>query len=658
MNFQLSKLIIWPKNSAFPPNEVQFKTGVVNVITGSSRTGKSAIIPIIDYCLASGDCNIPIDTIRDYVSWYGILVQTDTEQLLFCRKVPDGNKPSSDFYFQRGTIVSVPNLLNEGNEKLDGIKQILNSISGVPYFNLDEEKNSYKSRLSFRDLMALVFQSQEIVANQNILFYKTHAHEHREKLRNWFPFILGAETTDILIARQRLQLIQQKLSQLRKEFGKAKNISLSWMANIIGHLKVAQEYGLLKEPLPDNSTPDELAEITKSILEFIPDFSESDLTNIELANKEFEELEKKENELSAQIGLLKKRLVDLSALKSGFLDYGNSVKKRVERLHISQWLKEVSTHSESCPACGSTGHPNSSSELDKIANVFEQYEIEAKKVQEIPTSFYREEESLKRDLAELIEQKKSYQARFDLLLARDKEAQEQFQRRKNMYLFLGHLKASYENFEKLIDGGEFELEINALEKEEQELLKIVDIEGVHRRVAIATSRISSKILHHLKTLDVEEKYREIEPKFDIENLSISVLSNSEHWYFLAQVGSASNWVSFHIALMCALQEYFLSLKQSCVPNFVIFDQPSQVYFPKLKRGQLESQTEIKYEDNDVEAVKDIFRTISNSIIAQNGSWQALILDHADDSIYSDILGVHQVDEWRGGKKLIPLEWME
>lgn len=116
MKFQLLKLIIWPRSDKFPSRIVNFKPRKVNVITGASRTGKSAIIPIIDY----------------------------------------------------------------------GVKHILNTISSVPYLSLDggDGERAYQARLGFRDLMALVFQNQDIVANQNILFYKTHTHEHRERLRN------------------------------------------------------------------------------------------------------------------------------------------------------------------------------------------------------------------------------------------------------------------------------------------------------------------------------------------------------------------------------------------------------------------------------------------------------------------------------------------
>jgi hypothetical protein len=657
MRFQLLKLIIWPKSEEFAPQIITFKPGKVNVITGASRTGKSAIIPIIDYCLASSDCFIPIDTIRDYASWYGVVFQTETEQIMISRKVPNGSKVSNDFYLSRGTIVSIPPVINEPNEKADGIKHILNTIASVPYFSLgggEDEKDSYQARLGFRDLMALVFQNQDIVANQNILFYKTHAHEHRERLRNWFPFILGAENMEVLVARQRLQFVEKRLTQLRKEFEKVKNVSASWMANMLGHLKVAHEYGILEEEVSDDTKPEDLLEAAKHIFENIPEHSKTQFDNIILANKEVSELEIEEERISAQIGVVKKRLSDVKRLKLGFVDYGNSQRKRADRLHISQWLESIASESLACPACGSNEHPNTSNELSKVISAFKKYEDQSKSVAEVPTSFAREEERIKVELQNLLDEKEKYQKRFDLLIARDKNAQEEFQRKKNMFLFLGHLKASMETFEKLVDGGEFQKEISTLEEEYNNLLKLVDRGIVQQRIDRATSIISQGILSHLKSLDVEDKYRIIAPKFSIKDLNISVLSNDNHWHFLAEVGSASNWVSFHIALMCSLQEYFLELDSSCVPSFVIFDQPSQVYFPKIKRS--DENIDPKYEDEDVNAVKSMFTTLANSVIGKKGAWQCIVLDHADGSIYGDIEGIYEVVEWRNGEKLIPVEW--
>lgn len=661
MKFQLLNLIVWPKSQEFAPKIVPFKLGQVNVITGASRTGKSAIIPIIDYCLASSDCFIPIDTIRDYASWYGVVFQTDIEQILISRKVPNGNKVSNDFYLSRGTFVSIPPVIKEPNEKADGIKHILNTIASVPYFSLgggenENENESFQARLGFRDLMALVFQNQDIVANQNILFYKTHSHEHRERLRNWFPFILGAENIEVLSARHRLQSIEKRLNQLRKEFEKVKNVSGSWMANMLGHLKVAHEYGILENEVSDETEPEDLLLIAKNIFENIPEYSKTKFDNIEVANKEILDLELKEERISFQIGVAKKRLGDVKRLKSGFVDYGISQSKRADRLHISQWLESISSESLACPACGSTEHPRTTNELSKVITAFKKYEDQSRKVAEVPTSFAREEDRIKLELQKLLDEKEKYQKRFDLLMARDEIAQEEFQSKKSMFLFLGHLKASMETFEKLVDGGELQKEISILEKEYSDLIKLVDRETVQKLINKAVATISQGILNHLTTLDVEDKYRKIAPKFSTKDLNISVLSNDGHWHFLAEVGSASNWVAFHIGLMCSLQEYFLELDSSCVPSFVIFDQPSQVYFPKLKRSDENDEYDPQYENEDIKAVKSMFTTLAKSVLVNRGGWQCIILDHADSSIYGDIEGVYEVAEWRNGEKLIPEEW--
>lgn len=656
MKFQLIKLIIWPKSIEFAARIVKFEVGKVNVITGGSRTGKSAIIPIIDYCLASSDCNIPIDTIRDYASWYGVVFQTETEEILISRKVPDGNKVSNEFYFSRGKTVSLPPIIEASNEKYDGIKHMLNSISAVPYFSLNgvDDDRGYQARLGFRDLMALVFQSQDIVANQNIIFYKTHAHEHRERLRNWFPYILGAENIEILTARQRIQVVERRLVQLKKELERAKFVSNSWMANMLGHIKVAEEYGLVSETF-DNYESEELVGIARSIIDSIPESSRTSLENVEKSNKEILDLENEDEIISAEIGTAKKRLNDIQRLKSGFSGYGTAVRKRVDRLHISQWLESIATESKGCPACGSHDHPSAVFELQKISRAFKAYEEESKAVSEIPTSFSREEERIKLELEQLLERKRNYQNRFDLLLSKDKKSQEEFQRKKNMFIFLGHLQASMETFEKLSDGGEFQEEIASLENEYEKLKRIMDSKAVQRRLEHATALISQKILVYLDMLDVEDKYRKIPPEFSVKDLNIRVRSNDGHWHFLSEVGSASNWVSFHVALMCSLHEYFLQQDTSCVPGFVIFDQPSQVYFPKLKRGE-ELKDNPSYQDEDVDAVKCIFKALAKSVLASKGQWQSIVLDHADGGIYGDIEGIYEVDVWRNGTKLIPMEW--
>jgi len=86
----------------------EFELGKINIITGASRTGKSAIIPIIDYCLASGTCYIPVKTIRNACSWFGIIIQTDTLQILLARREPGLQKSTDDMYLAEGIAIEIP----------------------------------------------------------------------------------------------------------------------------------------------------------------------------------------------------------------------------------------------------------------------------------------------------------------------------------------------------------------------------------------------------------------------------------------------------------------------------------------------------------------------------------------------------------------------
>ncbi|OAT84193.1 hypothetical protein A6P54_02535 [Bacillus sp. MKU004] len=659
MYFQILNLVIWPRNRKFEPRIIPFKKGVVNVITGASRTGKSAIIPIIDYCLGSSDCLIPIDTIRNYSAWFGVVVQTRDKQYLISRKTPQGNKASRDFYVKIDDVVSIPFKSPEKNENLDSVKHMLNGLSYVPYFDLQKStvNDSYQSRLSFRDLMAFVFQNQDIVANQNILFYKSHAHKHREKLRNWFPFILGAESLEILLARQRLWKVERKLKDKNKEYERMQAVANKWAAKLRGHLNIAKEYGLVEKDIQKVTNSEELLSITETVLDNIPMYSTTTYNNISSANREILRIEDEKEEINFKIAKLKKRLSDIRELHSSFEEYGDSVRKRVDRLHISQWLEDISTNTYACPVCSSIEHGAAKNEISKVSKYFKEYEEKATKVAEVPTSFIREERDLKSDLEDLIEVKMNIQKRLDVIINENEDTKKTFYNDRNMFIFLGHLKASYETFEGASEDGELKKQIEVLNEEYFSILDAVDEVDIEERTERATIDITQKMLEHLIELDVEDKYRRVPPKFSVKDLQLSVLSDDNHWHFLSEVGSASNWVSFHISLISALQEYFIDLEDSSVPSFVIFDQPSQVYFPQLKHNKRNDQNDPEFKSEDVEAVKKIFKVLSKSIKGKAGNWQSIVVDHADASIYGDIEGVHEVEEWRNGKKLIPENWL-
>jgi len=101
------------------------------------------------------------------------------------------------------------------------------------------------------------------------------------------------------------------------------------------------------------------------------------------------------------------------------------------------------------------------------------------------------------------------------------------------------------------------------------------------------------------------------------------------------------------------------LKQNPVPTFIVYDQPSQVYFPK-KLAIREDETELDPElmDEDIEAVRKVFKVLSSVVENSNGRLQIIVLDHASENAWDDSQNVNLVEEWRDGRTLVPLGWLK
>src|SRR5947207_10733307 len=89
----LKKIVLYSHGSEL--REILFRTDKLNIITGDSKTGKSAIIHIVDYCLGSGECHVPEGVIRQKVAWYGVLFESAGRQLFVARQNPESRRTSS-----------------------------------------------------------------------------------------------------------------------------------------------------------------------------------------------------------------------------------------------------------------------------------------------------------------------------------------------------------------------------------------------------------------------------------------------------------------------------------------------------------------------------------------------------------------------------------
>lgn len=657
MYFQIRGIILWPRNKKFKPRTIRFELGKVNVISGASRTGKSAVIPIIDYCLGSNSCSIPVNTIRRYCEWFGIVVATEQGEKLLARKEPGNQRSTTDMYvLEAENITSIPSRL-EKNTNVIAVKRMLDDLANLS--NLDfsggDENSGFDGRPAFRDLAAFTFQPQNVVANPDVLFFKTNTYEHREKLRKIFPYVLGAVTSELMAKQFELNRTRLLLRRKERELKDAQAISAQWFADLKSKYSEAQELGLVPKPQEQLSREQMIGHLEDVI-------SQTDLAlevTVSTISDALDELNKLENEerlVSRELTTMRHRLEEMNRLRVGVHQYENALLMQRDRLKISGWLLSNANDESDCPMCGS--HSDSARQklqvlVQRLSDV--EAAIGADTHKEVPAAFDRELQRVTSEVSNATERLRSIQLSKRALTSRSKEAREQQFSTRRAERFVGNIESALELHRKLGSDSELVEEVNNLKEIVQNLEKELREKDIELRKNQALRVINAKAGNILQGLDVEDPNAPI--SLEINDLTIKVLGGERDDY-LSEIGSGSNWLSYHLAVLLSLHQFYLSQKNNPVPSFLILDQPSQVYFPKSTQLQnVANEDEPKLRDEDVEAVRRAFETMGNVVVKENGKLQLIVLDHAPREVWGEIDGVVGLPEWRDGIKLVPMEWL-
>ena len=112
MKAKVAKIVLWPKRRDRPPRVVAFAGKGVEVISGRSQSGKSALIAIVDYCLGSGKCAIPTGIIREATEWFGVVLKTPTSEILIARRNPELQAETNEAYLDQAKSIAIPTTLD------------------------------------------------------------------------------------------------------------------------------------------------------------------------------------------------------------------------------------------------------------------------------------------------------------------------------------------------------------------------------------------------------------------------------------------------------------------------------------------------------------------------------------------------------------------
>ncbi len=654
MDFQISKIILWPKDPQHKVRTVAFERGRINVISGHSRTGKSAIIPIIDYCLGSRRCTIPTGIIREKTSWFGIVVSTSEGEKLFARREPEQQQATDDMYVQEATQVTVPEFLVK-NSTRDSVKQRLDALSMLTTlsFTVDDTGSNGQGRPSFRDMAAFNFQPQNIVANPNVLFYKADTVEHRSKLRSILPYVLGALSGETLAQRHELQRIQRELRRKEADLRNIQTLSERWRATIDARVSEAKDLGLIASETPAPASQSAAMELLRGIA---TTFNSDPLVTAAAVNEgvtELNRLNSEEQGAALELSRLRRRSAEMEQLRQSSSSFQGSVVLQRDRLQLSRWLSDQHTEQD-CPLCNThlTEPPLKLAELLNSLSTLE----EAASATAIPPSFDRELERVGAAISEQVERLKGIRIRQGALTKQSQAARDRQYGQLRASRFLGHLEADLQVFDSIGHDGELSEEVESLRDRVRALERFISEAEIGLRIRRALNAVNLFAGRLMPSLDAETPNDPVSLSDTELTLKIQRIKRED---FLWEIGSGSNWLSYHIAITLALHQFFLSLPACPVPNFIVYDQPSQVYFPQrlADRKDVEPIVEPEWRDQDEEAVRKVFVAMSQAMTATSEGFQIIVLDHAAKSVWGGIPLVHEVDEWRNGSALIPAEWM-
>ena len=641
MKSYIKSIIIFDKNGE--KRVVPLKQGV-NIITGESKTGKSALVEIIDYCLCSTRCTIPKGKITEFAYLYALVMLIGNSTYVIARyNWDDGgkmffSKEAEDFspanleinYFAEKTALSYKDAKNEIEYAL-----------GLFITNMATDADQQGKKASLRNMVSYLFQHQNLMASKFALFYRFSDFYKRKDVIDQFPVFAGMISQEYYSDLIQLNTLKAQLKQKQKK-QKANEKSTTYIKESLSPL-LTDYFALLEQNFDGSISTQKMLEVASNLPEFDDTqlFGESKITErYNELNAELENLRNKEREI-----LLKIKNIDNAS------NTGSSFSQMLRDLKQQTSVAEIETDEYTCPLCGHECQEISDNDtklieatnwLDDELKITAKYTADfSEDVRKLNDAHAKIEEKIRDVWRQIKTIKEKYISSKVLVSKREK---------------VNYAKARIAVYAEMSNSGIFETVDGDIEELKEKIARLEEkIKGfdVDKKMSKAESFLSGNMNRLSLTLDFEDEYRPIDLNFGLTDGSFDIYQhqkNNEN-IRLYEMGSGANWVSCHIALFLSFLHYFSAQENSPIPLVMFFDQPSQVYFPQ-------GNDKGKIAQADLIAVNKMYKTIFdeiNFIGKETGTLpQIIIVDHVDGNnleCKQEFDGYVRCN-WRNGRALI------
>ncbi|CAH7214533.1 AAA_23 domain-containing protein [Vibrio chagasii] len=608
MNYRIKKLIIWFKNGT--TRELTFQPNKVNIITGTSNTGKTAIIDIIDYCFFASESKISQDIINDNASWYGLVLSHNESEFTFARKSPYFSKFSNEFYFIE---LDSSHITPYQNSNEDTLKKYFNSIFNITENTKVEYGGKYhskNSKISIRYFQMFNTISGNIIENDSGVFFdKQNKERYREALPRIFDLSVGIETVENIIKRETVDALENKIKRLERKNSRLNNQSQDFIEEQSKLIAISKEYSLIDPNLDSKEAWSQILNL--------------DINSI-LSESNDGERDKIEKEYFSTI----KKIRNLKRFSSQYSQYKDSLKNIESNIKPIEYLKSID-----CELIKTSIYSDIVSNLsDQVAK------IKIERRGKTPLSIQVEDQILK-----LENKAESYRAQLEDY---KKNHAYEYNSSKEKFYYLGEIttKAKFYKHkpqaENLFDISEIQRQIEDISIEDTTERKRLTCEAIEDIISDYMSIVGESLVN----------YSNYKPSFNYKDKNLSL--RKPRSAYIENVGSSSNHMFLQLFFSLSLHEIIMTNNAQFVAPYLIIDQPSRPYYGD------ENESEKKLTSSDQSKIKSAFKLLDcfvGNAINNGNDFQMIVLEHTPKELTLEFENTHIVEEFRNGNALVNKE---
>ncbi|MDF1613849.1 DUF3732 domain-containing protein [Desulfurivibrio dismutans] len=629
--------------------DLQFKVDGLNVITGRSSTGKSALSEIIEYCMGRSSFNVPEGVIRDKVAWFAVIYQFENEQVLVAKPTPTaGGASCSTAMLRRGTQLRAPSFKDLAvNTDDDTIVELLSRLLGIPENRtevaLEHSRDSFD--VNVKHTIYYLFQKQGLVANKDQLFYRQNEDYQPQTIRDTLPILLGVSSRNRYELESKLRTAKRDQRINTKQLEHARDAVDTSHDKAIGLYSEAKAVGVIGKT-DGNPNPNAIIDALRSALSWKPEtVPDDDGSRISCLEEELVQLRKQRRETQARIDSTRQ-----FAMRAG--GYESEAAEQVDRLSSIKALPKN-------PETGEWQWPFSERNLaleSPIATVL-LYELASlDKELRIATGQRPKLEAYLTDLASTVDEIAGAIRRKEAELSAAFSANEviaQIGTRNNAAArVVGRISLFLETLLPNEDLARLEADNRRIKNKVQQLEDQIGADDSDERLASILNNISAQVTRYIQTFNAE--FGSYPARLNLSQLTI-IFDRPERWVPMARTGGGANHLAYHLSVLLALH-LFAAQNNRPIPRFLLIDQPSQVYFPSEQvYKDADGSVQRTEADADLNAVRRLFELLLQFTQEDVPGFQLIVTEHANlrEHWFQDTL----VElPWTKPPALVPEDW--